>query len=312
MEHNRLIIRGMGNTDATYALRVMNSQMYTSFIIRDDKRIGIHNNDPKDILHVGSEIVFHDGDSKSIRINSYYDGAAGYSRNITSVRPSFQIGTSAPGGDNGVYMFIDKKEQAGERLWQNYDQSGYMKGLKILPNGNIGISEVNPSSRLVVFGQGNDAQSSSLEVKNSDNSSLLFVRDDGYVGINNNDPKAKLQVTKGAVIFDEELDEYGNITENQLTDQEKTDMAFTKGCRFMWIPGKHALRVGRIDHDDYQHAWDYDNCGLSSFAFGHNVSAEGHCAFAKGARVRATGDCSVAIGGTFLYTNGMDDKPQLS
>lgn len=141
--------------------------------------------------------------------------------------------------------------------------------------------------------------------------SRVTFLNNGNVGINNTDPKAKLQVTKGAVIFDEELDENGNITENQLTDQEKLDMAFTKGCRFMWIPGKHALRCGRIDHVDYEHAWDYDNCGLSSFAFGHNVSAEGHPSFAFGARVRATGDCSVAIGGTFLNTNGMDGAMML-
>ncbi|MBI4648788.1 MAG: hypothetical protein HY738_19915 [Bacteroidia bacterium] len=50
--------------------------------------------------------------------------------------------------------------------------------------GNVGIGTYeNVNSKLCIKGSGNNNTSSSLQVTNSDNSSLLFVRNDGNVGI---------------------------------------------------------------------------------------------------------------------------------
>ncbi|MBL7913595.1 MAG: tail fiber domain-containing protein [Bacteroidia bacterium] len=62
--------------------------------------------------------------------------------------------------------------------------------MRILSTGNVGIGTAVPVSKLVVTGTGSTNASSSLNIRNSVLASMLFVRDDIAVGINNAAPNA--------------------------------------------------------------------------------------------------------------------------
>jgi hypothetical protein len=64
-------------------------------------------------------------------------------------------------------------------------------------SGTIGIGTTSPlgTCRLTIAGSGSTSASSALNVVNSGNSPLLFVRNDGNVGIGNNNPSYRLDVT---------------------------------------------------------------------------------------------------------------------
>ncbi len=64
------------------------------------------------------------------------------------------------------------------------------------------------------------------------------------------------------------------------------------GTRFMWYPGKAALRVGSVSGSE----WDNANIGVRSIALGHDVTASGLNAFAVGLGAKATGEHAVALG----------------
>lgn len=64
------------------------------------------------------------------------------------------------------------------------------------------------------------------------------------------------------------------------------------GHRFLWHPGKRALRAGGVVADH----WDEGQIGTFSAAFGSNARAIGSGSLAMGLTTTATGDGSVAIG----------------
>jgi len=74
--------------------------------------------------------------------------------------------------------------------------------MRIIKNGNIGIGTTTPGSRLVVKGSTDVSPESALNVTNSSDASLLFVRNDGNVGIGTNFsmPTQKLHVVGNARI----------------------------------------------------------------------------------------------------------------
>jgi hypothetical protein len=64
------------------------------------------------------------------------------------------------------------------------------------------------------------------------------------------------------------------------------------GTRFMWYPGKAAIRAGQINGTQ----WDDANIGLYSTAFGENVRALGDNAIAIGRNTVAAGSRTIALG----------------
>ena len=61
--------------------------------------------------------------------------------------------------------------------------------------GNVGISGTNPVSRLEVTGSGASSATSTFHLLNSSNTSMMFVRDDGLVGIGTSSPASLLTVS---------------------------------------------------------------------------------------------------------------------
>jgi hypothetical protein len=86
----------------------------------------------------------------------------------TSGQVSFWNGTTTQTGDNGLF-------------WDN-------------TNKRLGIGTTSPGSRLVVQGSGTTSATSALNATNSASTSLLFVRDDGNVGIGITSPEESLHV----------------------------------------------------------------------------------------------------------------------
>ena len=68
--------------------------------------------------------------------------------------------------------------------------------------------------------------------------------------------------------------------------------AVGSGTRFMWYPGKAALRAGYVEGSQ----WDAENIGGSSVAMGGNTTASGAVSTALGAGTTAMGPYSTALG----------------
>ncbi len=67
--------------------------------------------------------------------------------------------------------------------------------------GSVGIGVPAPGSRLEVKGPGAGSGTSALSVLNGAGSSLLFARDDGYVGIGTSGPAVRLHVQEAAPVI---------------------------------------------------------------------------------------------------------------
>jgi hypothetical protein len=186
----RVFIRGFGNTDATASLRISNSDNALALFVRDDSHVGIRNDDPKDILHVGSQTVFHDGGSKGIYFNAYYDGTA--TKNIEGGRASVALMTDdiSAGTSAGLVLRVDRNATTGANLFS----SSYENCVHFLPDAYVGIGVWTPTARLNVKGTTNDATAAAFFVQNSDDDPLMYVRNDGNVGIGTNAPKYTLHI----------------------------------------------------------------------------------------------------------------------
>jgi hypothetical protein len=71
--------------------------------------------------------------------------------------------------------------------------------------------------------------------------------------------------------------------------------AYGEGARFMWYPGKAALRAGKLETDK-AHFWSEDSIGLASVAIGNNNTAAGSHAISFGSSNSSKGESSFGIG----------------
>jgi hypothetical protein len=62
---------------------------------------------------------------------------------------------------------------------------------------NVGIGLSSPTSSLHIKGQGNTSATSSLKIENSSAAQLVFVRNDGLIGLGTSSPLARLHVVDG-------------------------------------------------------------------------------------------------------------------
>jgi hypothetical protein len=114
----------------------------------------------------------------------------------------------------------------------------------------------------------------------------------GNVGINQEIPTAKFQVSNGSILYD------GSVGS---TPKNVDNSELGAGTRLMWIPDKAAFRAGRLDDlggsypwvNDY---WNSGNIGKYSFAFGLNCQATKITSIAMGDYSWVTDTGTVAIG----------------
>ncbi len=93
----------------------------------------------------------------------------------------------------------------------------------------------------------------------------MTLLSNGNVGINETQPTTKLQVKDGTVLFN------GN-TGDTPTDWSGNQLG--AGTRFMWVPGRAALRAGVLENlATFGSFWDDNNIGDYSQAFGLNCAA---------------------------------------
>lgn len=102
-------------------------------------------------------------------------------------------------GESGLWIDMDNINRDGTLYLNYYSQEPVHIGnngkgdLHVFGNISVGISEP-PSSKLEIKGETADDSASSLQVKDSNNNSLLFVRNDGRVEIGSEDNKAAVEV----------------------------------------------------------------------------------------------------------------------
>lgn len=94
-----------------------------------------------------------------------------------------------------------------------------------------GFGTLNPAARVDILGTGNTSATTSLRVVNSSSTSLLFVRDDGNVGIGTSSPAKKLDVAG-------DINVSGTITGGNIVAKYQ-DVA-------EWVPAARALPAGTV------------------------------------------------------------------
>jgi len=107
------------------------------------------------------------------------------------LRPTNTANATNIVGSNNGNLYLQTQAPSTAVYVKNQD---YNDDVRLIVEGNVGIGAISPNSRLVVQGSGASSSTSSLNITNSSGASLLFVRDDGRVGIGRVDPEAKFEV----------------------------------------------------------------------------------------------------------------------
>ena len=175
-----LEVKGNGNTDATSALNVTNSEETSLLQINDNGRIGIGTITPGARLMVVGQsgeptvnIVAPAGNNPSLRVNE--DGRVG-------------VGTATPGAK---LMVVG---QAGApALNILHDGTDLMNpALRVNDNGRVGVGTTAPGARLMVVGQAGEPTMNIIAPTGTNPS--LRVNEDGRVGVGTTTPGAKFMV----------------------------------------------------------------------------------------------------------------------
>jgi hypothetical protein len=113
------------------------------------------------------------------------ENSGGVIENAAQINGS--LTTALAGSEAGALAFLTRSGALG-----------LTEKLRVDSSGNVGISAIMPTSRLMVQGAGATSATSGLNVTDAASASTLFVRDDGLIGISTANPQFKLHVQGGA------------------------------------------------------------------------------------------------------------------
>jgi hypothetical protein len=189
---SRLQVQGSGATSATSALNVTNSTPTSLLFVRDDGRVGIGTTSPQYRLQLSApDTAGSTGQGATISVSSNVAASANNGGSIifgdTSLADRAMIkGAFAGATGSEGYLALSTRTAS----------SGLAEVMRLTGTGNVGIGTTSPASttRLQIQGTGTTSATSALNVTNSTPTSLLFVRDDGNIGINNTSPTGKLDI----------------------------------------------------------------------------------------------------------------------
>jgi hypothetical protein len=125
----------------------------------------------------------------------------------------------------------------------------------------------------VLFGGGGVGDGHSLDAADGDPVDVVYVDDDGHVGIGTTSPNAPLHVASGSTVL------LGADT-------------LGAGTKLMWLPAKSAFRAGYVMGSE----WDWANVGDYSTAMGYRTTASGDYSTAMGVITTASGAHTTAMG----------------
>lgn len=188
--------------------------------------------------------------------------------------------------DNGTGVGIGTvSPAAGVKL----DVNGAVKGSTFTNTASpiiTGNLLIQPSAGTAAMVVGTTNTTQFFQVQNNLGQAALNVDTTNMrVGVGTAAPNAALEVNGGA-----------------LFSGSTGGIPFTgAGTRFMWYPGKAALRAGVIMSGRTE--WDDVNVGSTSVAFGLNSQASGVYSFSNGNNTHSTGDSSTTFGLSTFATN---------
>ena len=190
----RLHVKGAGNTSATYASKIQNSDGTDIASFRDDGNVGIGNSGLRvwangrtaGRLDTAPVALFQTDALKDLWYSD--DGTTPTWRLSYNSIPVIDMSMS--GGYIGVISNPSTNSTNG--LWlgagtpNTYDlQLEFTKtGNSVFRNGNVAIGNITPTARAHIQGSGNTSATDALLVQNIDSTDLLKVRDDGIVTAN--------------------------------------------------------------------------------------------------------------------------------
>jgi hypothetical protein len=147
-------------------------------------RLGLGTNTPLGILHLKTAAA---------TTRMVIDGGTSQSKIITYRTNGLQR----------FGLYTDNTAESGSNVGSDFKIRAYSDAGSLLTTplfikrstGNIGINSTTATSKLVIKGAGTTSGTSSLNVTDSSDNSILFIRDDGFVGIGTTGPTAALSVT---------------------------------------------------------------------------------------------------------------------
>lgn len=148
------------------------------------------------VYTVNNDTVFWNGNGlaqvETLRLST--NNNAVFSGNLGIGTPSESIRVAILSGTNGDYEAIKSYSNNGLQYsqlgWGGLESSYYLKlksasgqPILLLPSTNVGITETNPTARLHIKGLDSTSSNYALKVDNSASSPLLYVNNNGNVGI---------------------------------------------------------------------------------------------------------------------------------
>jgi hypothetical protein len=155
-------------------------------------RIGIGNDAPKEMLHIGRKLTIHSGGSSRIADNLFYDINNDCNRRIDP-GPGAAISMYKGSISLGISSNPDNFSEPVTFEWGNLQT---FRGMIIQHDGKIGIGHKFPESTVDIVSSHQTQEQSVLRIRNNQWNTLFDMKNNGFLGINNPSPKDHLHIGK--------------------------------------------------------------------------------------------------------------------